>query len=274
MPDAIWDVVVQRLASEDPFDRTAALARAVGSIETALTAVGIPNPKAPVTARLKTELQSPPAVPLLAALNARNEAIHALRVPGRAECGVYEQELFTLWTRLKRKYVNKQTAASIGHKIAMDTSCTVFIYGSLARGGTDQNDIDFLLLDNGELSYFLESRYEHGPQEHIEVVFDFAEIGTPENRAAATLGWLQFIVLDGRRFGSDLAYMQRLVRLQHDPFFFLNMAPDLQRYDLKSRKWSTENVPVVFTRLAILRRHLENEGLLVPHRKKRKRRSG
>jgi hypothetical protein len=274
MPDVIWKLVVDRLASEDEFDRTAALARAVGSIETALTVAGDPNPKAPVFHRLRRYLGAPIPVDVADALNARNEAIHNLRAPTREECGHHLEALEKVWTKLKRVFVNKITAAEIADKIVAATSSEVFIYGSVAREGTEQNDIDFLILDHGELSYLLERPYKPGPQADIEIIFEATGIATDQNRAAATLGWLQFIILDGRRFGSNIEYMQRLVRIQNDPFFFLNLAPDVLRYDIRKRRWTKEGIPSVFQRHATLRLHLEAEGLITPHRRGRRRRAG
>jgi hypothetical protein len=82
-----------------------------------------------------------------------------------------------------------------------------------------------------------------------------------DRRAAAECGWLDYVFVDGTRFGEDRGYTLSLCQSQRDPLFMINISDGLLKYDRVSAAWIDQR-PQVFQRLANLRRLLETENIV------------
>ena len=258
-----WSAIREASGSSDPFDRTSALALAVKLIETALTAVGVERfGREGVQARLaRWEPISRLAldIPLRRAFEARNLAIHGVNFPGDASEHVVA--LHDLWCAIRRSYVTKEKAASVAEDVLQSGIVReVFLFGSLSRRkrrDSEPGDIDLLLFDTGEVSSFAASywRIARNP-ELLESEF----LDADDRRAASLCGWLDLVVIDGTRFGTDSAYTLSLCGNQADGLFFLNIADALLKYE-RGGHWIADR-PQVFERLANLRRQLVTENIV------------
>src|SRR5271157_1561196 len=156
-----WRDLRQKAKQLDDFDRTGALASAVSAIEVALTAAGTPRQdREGVQARLRryTALANRTSVPeqinIMAAIDARNKAIHDHVVPSPDDCERHLLVLHKVWRELRRSFVTRQQAAALAASILQSEGISaVFLFGSLARGKRDPRDIDLLVLDKGQFSY-------------------------------------------------------------------------------------------------------------------------
>lgn len=260
---------IQRLASShDDFERTTSLAIAVGSLEVALTALGIArDPRQGFLRRLELSgiLSRAPGAPSLAeirtATNARNSAVHNHAVPDRKQCTAHVKTLENGWAAFRRLYVTRKTAATLArHLLDFDVISDVFLFGSLARGHSDPVDIDLLLYDDGDLSS-ISSHYGDSTFFVREMMLDDIFFGDEAVRAALRLGWLDYILIDGTRFGEDKKYTLSLAQAQRDSLFFVKMSDALLRYDRKGDRWVKAR-PKVFQRLATIKAQLVTENII------------
>ena len=266
-----WPEIKRRAESIDEFDRTVALVKAVGALEIALTASEISRRgHEGVKPRLErlinnTELDKFPEPRILfSSIYARNKATHEHLTPSIDETIEYIGALHKAWRCMRRNFVNRYNATNIAHELLDNISVSnVFLFGSLSRGEYDPNskndpkDIDLLLFDYGDFSYYL-SDYSWS-----EWIDEFEFIDSGPRRAALKCGWLQFVFVDGSRFGTDRDYTLSLAKQHHDQLFFLNLADGLLQFDRVNGGW-TNKIPQVFKRLVYLRRQLETENILAP----------
>jgi len=261
-----WPEIKRWSMSDDELHRTASLATAVGCLEQALTAVGIEakrhggrseglQKRLSRSAFSSTYKKAPDAGRLRAAIEARNSAVHQHVVPDPVACQNHVLTLHKAWCASRRTFVTKESAAALAKAIlASEAVSTVFLYGSLAHGSRDPKDIDLLLFDDGEYSSW-QSHY-FGAEWILQQEF----LATPANQAAIRCGWLDYIVVDGTRFGSDRLYTLNLAQ-RNDPLFYINAAVHLQQFEPKSMKWTQER-PQIFERLAGIRKQLEIENIV------------
>jgi predicted nucleotidyltransferase len=263
-----WSDIFRLSKSKDEFERTTALATAVGALEVALTALGVPrDPRQGFQRRLDesqllSRLKSAPATPdLRPAIAARNNAIHAHKVPDPKRCRAYIQTLHDVWSALRGLYVTRDRAADFAKRLlGMDIISDVFLFGSLARGHRTPKDIDLLLYDDGELS-----SVSRGYGWIAESVLDEFFRDDAAVEAAVRLGWLDCVVIDGTRFGDDKKYTLAVAKQQTDPLFFVNISDALLRYDTRRTAWIKKS-PRIFQRLATIRAQLATENVIRSHR--------
>lgn len=261
-----WYRIKREAASEDEYDRHTALSRACGSLEQALVACGVRGERGRLPPRIrrspaKSDQEWPSESDLLAAVNARNCAIHEMDVPKRRECITHVGTFYKAWCALRRNFVTKERAADLASRLLKsDFFHEIFLFGSLAHDQDDPWDIDLLLSDLGEISS-LATGYGRGDSEiSVAGVLKQFSLLTEAEHAAVACGWLDFVAIDSRRFDTK-SYREWIVRLQPDPLFFLNIAVHLLVYDPNGRQW-TKSPSTVFKRLASLRLELEKEGIL------------
>lgn len=263
--EAKWKEITSRARLDNEFDRTVALVTAVGSLEVGLTAVGIArNNREGVAARLNrlTSQTSLPGIPseqkIKAALTARNLATHTHDVPSKEDTIEYIGVLYKVWRCLRRYFVTKDNAIKISRELYRNTwVSSVYLFGSLSRGASDPNDIDILVFDTGDYSYYTFD-YEWSELLGEEVVFDSNSFNS-----AIKCGWLQLVFLDAAQFGVDSTYTLSIVNQQKDPLFFLNLADGLKKYDPDHGVW-LEDTPPVFEGFLDIREQLEAKHLLAP----------
>jgi predicted nucleotidyltransferase len=162
------------------------------------------------------------------------------------------------WRAIRRLYVTKDTATTLATQALESGAVThVFLFGSLARGRREPRDIDLLLYVDGEYSSLVR-RYGRAIDEYtIDDIFtDPTAI-----KAAARLGWLDLVVVDGRRFGAEPAYTRAIVRQQKDPLFFVNISDGITKYHPAERRW-LRGSPKVFARLALIKAQLVTENIV------------
>jgi predicted nucleotidyltransferase len=250
----------------DELERTTALATSVASLEVALTALGIPKVSKQgflnrfETSSLISRVKDAPTIAeIKAAVEARNRAVHGQPVPDPKQCVAHAKALFKTWCGLRRLYVTRETAGRLAMEFLASGAVThVFLFGSLAvRGRKDPKDIDLLLYDDGELSSI--SRRYRGTVENWFLDEIFSDHSAVE--AALRLGWLDYLVIHGKRFGHDKQYTQSVVRQQADSLFFVNIADAILKYDISKRKWTVDR-PKIFLRLASIKEQLAIENIV------------
>lgn len=260
-----WREIKRSAGDDDEFRRTTALATAVGCLEVALAALGISRQgREGVQERLRRARfadfkGAPDGTHLKNAIEARNRAVHNHTVADIAECRQPLGTLHKAWGALRQVFVTKKNAAVLAEAI-LETGAVsdVFLFGSLAvpYRGRDPKDIDLLLFDDGEYSSWM-SQYGLGPETVLEEGF----LTSPATQAAVRCGWLDYIFVDGTRFGTDRKYTLSLAQSQPDPLFFVNISTSLCAFDRKTSRW-TETRPQMFARLAALRQQLEIENIV------------
>jgi hypothetical protein len=57
------------------------------------------------------------------------------------------------------------------------------------------------------------------------------DVLSPKLKRCTECRWLDIIVIDGKRFGTDAAYTKKLRMAQPDPWFFVNISRDLKQFD-------------------------------------------
>ncbi len=260
-----WSDIRSAARSPDPFDRTFALSAAVTCVEVGLSAVGIEkDPKREgVQSRLRRwEKQNGKSEfgdkKYHEAFEARNVASHSHVVAEPKVCQEHISALSDVWRALRRAYVTKETAATLAEAILDASVATdVFLFGSLVRRRTEPKDIDLLLFDRGDVSAL-----NWGGYSSTDFVLEDELFGSfPDRRAASVCGWLDYVFVDGTRFGEDRAYTLSLCQSQRDPLFMINISDGLLKYDRVSAAW-IDRRPQVFQRLANLRRLLETENIV------------
>src|SRR5262249_27739053 len=257
-----WREISQYARQEDEFSRTNALAMAVGCIERGLDALGIHRlGRQGVQARIQNSRvfdskHAPDPNALRQSIQARNAAVHNHVVGDADECTKHISTLRQAWRTMQAMYVTKTNAADLARELVkIEGVSHVFLFGSLAVSGKrNPQDIDLLLFDDGEYSSLM-SKYigrEAGEESFL---------ATTEAQAASRCGWLDYLFVDGTRFGTDAEYTLGLAQHQHDPLFFVNIAGSLREFDPVSSRWLDKR-PQVFSRLAALREQLAIENIV------------
>jgi hypothetical protein len=257
-----WGEIVRFAEQEDEFSRTNALATAVSCIERALDALGFQRQgREGVQARIKRgqvlQLKNAPDENALGgAIRARNEAVHEHVVCDPTTCARHIGTLRKAWWAMQAAYVTKTNAADLARELLkIEGVSHVFLFGSLViPGKRNPQDIDLLLFDDGEYSSLM-SKYigrETGEESFL---------ATTEAQAAFRCGWLDYLFIDGTRFGTDAEYTLALTQRQLDPLFFVNIAGSLREFDPVSSRWLDKR-PQAFSRLAALREQLAIENIV------------
>jgi hypothetical protein len=262
-----WNDIFRLSKSKDEFERTTALATAVGALEVALTALGVPRDlrqgfqRRLADAKLLPALEDLPAKSDLAlAAVARNDAVHAHKVPDPSRCRVFIETLHGVWMALRSLYVTRDRASIFAQQLLeIDVISDVFLFGSLAQGHKTPRDIDLLLYDDGELSS-VSRGYGWIAESVLDEFFRHTSV-----EAAVRLGWLDCVVIDGTRFGEDKKYTLAITKQQADPLFFVNISDALLRYDARRSSWS-KKPPKIFQRLATIKAQLQTENVIRPHK--------
>ncbi len=252
-----WPEVMRRARRKSPIDRAGALSTAVTLLELSLPALGIKKDRAgglrgAVAAFLSDRVGGVAFddVAFRAAVHARNLAIHEHTVPAAGSVRRHVQAVYRAWISLRREYVTRENAAEVAQALLTANFGTdVYLFGSLAREARGAGDIDLLVYDEGSLSY-LGSEYGEETSGLQSVVLQDA-LGAAES-AALRCGWLDIVVVDGRRFGADRAYTLGVAERHHDKLFFVNISRDLRRYNKETMDWTAER-PTLFTRLESIR---------------------
>lgn len=270
-----WPDIRRSARHEDEFHRTTALATAVGCLEVGLAALGISRQgREGVQERLRRARfadfkGAPDGTHLKRAIEARNRAVHNHTVDDINECREHLGTLYKAWCALRQAFVTKSNAAVLATAILeTDAVSDVFLFGSLAvpYRARDPKDIDLLLFDDGEYSSWMSQYPGFGAEALLEEGF----LTTPATQAAIRCGWLDYIFVDGTRFGTDRKYTLSLAQSQPDPLFFVNISASLRAFDRSTSRWA-ETRPQIFERLAALRRQLEIENIVPSADAKRRR---
>ncbi len=290
-----WADLRRKSRSSDPWDRLAALAGALGSIERALDALDVERrPREGFMSRLRRSGHIPGPLPkskrprrpltlqerlkrlmthrwnlvsVERAADARHAAVHGKGVVGPRKCEEHFLTIYRLWRHLRSRFVTRQNAARLSADLLSSGLATeVFLFGSLLRRSQGARDIDFLLFGCQDLPFRRAADYSGEATLSTVLLLEAADIASAANVAAAEIGWLEIIFVFGDHFQHDRSYRAQIAQSQVDPLFFLNIADGLRRFDPASRRWTAE-VPEVFSRLATLRRRLEKEGMVRARRK-------
>lgn len=166
------------------------------------------------------------------AITVRRRAETLENVPGPDECLRASKLLQSVWFRLRRNVVNPSMTARLARQLrSLPHVEDVCLYGSLARGIGEPNDIDLLLLHDGEYSTVEPSgRYDKGtfhPSIHTIEALEMLGLKNREYVGCAKCRWLDIKVLDGSRFGDDFEYTHIVQTAQPDPWFFVNISRDM-----------------------------------------------
>jgi len=270
-----WNHIRRKSNSEDKFDRVASLAFAVASLEVALVASGVDKQhnegilRRLIRGGLLTDTNLPSEDTIKTAIEARNLAVHQTVIPEKSECQTYVNTLYTIWSSLRRRFVNQENAATIAAELYESHNVLdVYMYGSLARGKPDPNDMDLLVFDDGEVSYLSSEYGLFAGLSIVEAILELAGILNEKNRAAINSGWFDCIVINGNLFGNNIEYTRSVARIQPDPLFLLNISEGLLEYDYSQNLWVKEKSPSPkgntrpFDKLASLREELKKIGVV------------
>ena len=269
-----WLHLLQLARDNEHEFRQVSLIRAYSWVEHALSASGLPRERRPVSMLLYQAYEqgllstAPTIESIRRAINTRHLAAHMDTVPPSEECVEAVNVLHETWKCLRTSYVTLSNSAKIARRISSKEGIlSVSIYGSIARGGSMPNDIDLLVLDDGRFSSKI------NPLDHkyldtsrlTRICLGLLDLYSFPLADAVNCRWLDAIIIDGTRFGKDLEYTQTLVEYQPDPYFFLNIAQDIQEYDPHSGHFINTGIGVLL-RLREIARTLKEMGFLSDRR--------
>lgn len=184
---------------------------------------------------LRDGLLGPPVTEadIRAAISTRHDATHGDHVPQPSATKAAVSVLREVWEGLRRSYVCVERAQEIAVDLAAcDGVDVVALYGSLARGETEANDIDLLVIDDGrhskdvtaaDISYADRRALTKKVLEHLGLLSGMLE-------QVVLCRWLDLLLLDGTKLGQDRGYTDEMAGNQPDPYFFLNIAQDLRQF--------------------------------------------
>lgn len=232
--------------------RQIALIRGYAWVEHALEAADVPGPPRPIAARILRMFNNPlfniglnPEV-VRYAIDARHKATHQDTVPDPKICEEAISTFENLWHALGRSFVKMEKAIELAHEIQKDASVLcVCMYGSMARGDHDPNDIDLLILDDGTYTVDLPGQYIDGDINIVEGTWKALKNFNLRKRKlmqAAKCRWLDIIMINGSRFGYDEIYTKAIQSCQSDPWFFVNISKDLLEYDPNGRSFKEASI--------------------------------
>jgi hypothetical protein len=240
-----WNHLLQAARSADREERLVALVRGYAWIEHALDAADAPGPRRPIAARVlrtfrdATLSRGLDPADVRRAIGIRHGVSHDDTVPPPAGCLEAVETFRCIWHALSRHFVNLTTAVALGREILRRNDIgAVCLYGSLARGHTDPNDIDLLVLDGGTYSSSTHpGRYDDGTFNVVRTTNEALELlglDSPKLLRCASCRWLDVMIIDGESFGQDDKYTGDLRAAQPDPWFFVNISRDLKELDSKT----------------------------------------
>ena len=263
-----WNSLRLQAQSRDDLSRTAALAVAAKCVEIALTAAGYPPiNREGIQARLRRSgvLETsglPSKKKIKEAFEARNQAIHSHDAPATNQCRSHLTTFYRTWCGLRKIFVSFQSAKLLADGFLTHPSINeVFLFGSLARKQPNPKDIDFLLFDDGSLSALKDSNWREYWEPDLMVEDELVD--DVVFYSALRSGWINIVVVDGKRFGEDRAYTLRVWQNQADSLFFAKIASDLLYYNKRTQKW-VDDAPQYFMRLKELRKLLEKDFIIYP----------
>jgi hypothetical protein len=266
-----WAYLRELASSPDATLRCGALSRSYAWVENALQAVRVPDPHLSIATRIlgllshQTLSRGLDVVRLRAAIEARHLSNHQDSVPAPAECVEAVETLRAVWNALNRRFVRPRRAVSLASRMASRPHVDgVGIYGSFARQNPEPNDLDFLVFDDGEYSDSIElGSYADGTFNAVRHTQEALEcLGMEDEHlfACAKCRWLDILIIDGTRFGTDQDYTSELCSVQPDPWFFVNIARDLLEFNRDTNSFHfTSRFP--FPRLREIHRNLADLGL-------------
>jgi len=264
-----WPGLLENAESSDPQLRQLALIRSYAWTEGALNAAGVAK-RGSTASRILSTLHETAwtrgleEMEVRHAIGLRHEGAHLDEVGTPKECVAAVSVFWLVCKTLSMRFVNLRNAALVANRIAARSNVeAVLLYGSLARGGADANDIDFLVLDDGTYSRKRKPvSYDSGAPDPGAATIDVLKLlGLDDSnlRLCATSRWLDVNVVDGTRFGTDDVYTAAVKKAQTDPWFFLNISADALEYDLRGNAFRpTTRKP--FVELARLHQELASLG--------------
>lgn len=241
-----WRYLLKAASSADDDTRRVALIRGYAWVEHALDAAEAPGPRRPIARRILNTFQD---ITLSRGLNEgvvrtaigiRNCVGHDDAVPAAPACLEAVEIFRDIWHALSRHFVNVSTATVLGRDILdREGILAVCIFGSLARGVSEPNDIDFLVIDDGTYSSAIDiGLYEEGtfrPAKATMKALDLLLVLSPKLKRCAECRWLDLMIVNGNWFGSDAEYTSTVRAAQPDPWFFVNISRDLKELDPRSK---------------------------------------
>lgn len=265
-----WDHLLDTASSKERMFRQSALIRAYAWVEHALDGAAVAGPRTPIKDRIARGLSQvrgstvPDRQLVDDAVSVRNAATHVDKVPGEDACLTAVSTLRAVWHTLSRSFVSEGTAIALARSIAANTAVQyVCLYGSLARRSSEANDIDLFVADDGTCSNDTFQPYGQGTFDAVTHTVDnlvALGIGTTRLEQCAKCRWLDIVMVDGYRFGHDREYTRKLCQAQPDPWFFVNIARDVTRYQPATQAFMGESWP--FTDLAGIADSVEELGFL------------
>lgn len=245
-----WKHLLELANSPNKNDRAVAIIRAYAWIEDALDAARVPRGKS-IAARIISSLNIPAVAKRLyredinkmlkirqqihPAIQTRHRMAHRDEIPCVEECQNAVGTLMNVWHALGRDFVSWSTAIKLAENFLESIEIeTVCLFGSLARGDHEPNDIDFLLLSNGGFVCEVDPEYEEGKVDTVlrtHEALKLMQITDCRIALAAKCRWLDIAIIDGTRFGIDKSYTAKLRDMQVDPWFFEHIAVDLLTFD-------------------------------------------
>jgi hypothetical protein len=298
-----WPAVLEGATSTNSLNRKYALSQAVTELEKALTASGIDCRKERKRGKSLADMlldlmkeddqgeKGPWDLPmqketfsdlLREGVAARNKGVHRDADVGETDSEQFVEIIHIAWQFLRARFATQPTAssyakafldmnwgASFDHPVRLSHFSEVYLFGSLTKHTEHAGDIDLLLVDAVGQVTPIESGYSHDTGEKEQAIlreldsFEYkATFSTRRNIAAIQCGWLNLSVI-GQRFGSDRAATLETAELQKDPFFYLNVAHEMLRYDLALNKWVKDfgSMPI-FHEFAKLRDKLTEIGIV------------
>lgn len=253
-----WQYLEDKAASRQRDDRHLALVRAYAWLEHALRALGYTRAQGR-TAELVKEAHRQGLFKLPSylgygnafelinrSIKIRHIATHVDTVPGSSECKTAVRVFGDIWRGLRKHFVTLDRAQAVARVLLNIRHIqSIALYGSLARNAPEPGDIDLLLFDDGFYSEAIAKGGETADddeedlEDDLELDVDPGEYEEPGVRTklilqklgitdgsrqqaffdAACCRWLDVLLLDGSRFGADVAYTLETKTRQSDAFF-------------------------------------------------------
>lgn len=250
-----WAALIELSAHREKQERQSALKITFTWLGQALNACLIGSTDMPTFERLelvrtkfkgKEELRLPSRKAIRLALDTIGQAKHLHDVPDQDNCIKAVSVVREIWRTLRRSFVSSQTAQKICENIIKkDPNLRVSIFGSLARNSLTPNDIDIIVFDDGSYSSVLDASKDKGAfsvKKRGRSAIKILGLDTLQYRELVSCGWLDILLFNGKRFGLDYEYTNFIMSKQRDPYFFLNIAPEIKDYDSQSNRFMDSNI--------------------------------
>lgn len=296
-----WPELKKKSQSTDDFDRTVALASAVGAIEIALTAVGVPRKgREGVQARIDKfwRLATPKQLPEINNIFTADDKTRDGKEGDNANPLLGILSMANLPEKIKvMRAIRCRNEAVHEHHVPNPEECKIHlgvlhkVWRELRRTFVTRQQASTLAAKFLEIeldtkavkNVFLFGSLARGKRDprdidllifdngelsfaatgygEVDAILNYKSIDSPENRAANQCGWIDLVLIDGSRLGADKDYTLSIAKTHDDPLFLINISDGLLSYVPGTKRWSKERPPV-FERLALLRRQLENENVV------------